>query len=121
MQAMVLTKPGRLELRTLDAPVAGDGEIVIDVSACGVCRTDLQIFKGDIPLRKTPLIPGHQIVGRVAGTGERVGLAWLWGACGHCKYCLGGRENLCALAGALLGSVSQGCASHAQCPVTVVR
>lgn len=98
MQAMVLTQPGKLEMRTVADPIAGAGEIVIEVAACGVCRTDLQIFKGDIPLRKTPLIPGHQIVGRVAGTGERVGLAWLWGACGHCKYCLGGRENLCELA-----------------------
>jgi alcohol dehydrogenase, propanol-preferring len=98
MQAMVFTEPGKLEMRTVAAPTAGAGEIVIDLAACGVCRTDLQIFKGDIPLRKEPLIPGHQIVGRVAGTGERVGLAWLWGACGHCKQCLGGRENLCDLA-----------------------
>ena len=98
MQAMVLAEPGELEVQTLDAPVAGKGEIVIEVAACGVCRTDLQIFKGDIPLRKAPLILGHQIVGRIAGTGERVGLAWLWGACGHCKSCLGGRENLCVLA-----------------------
>jgi alcohol dehydrogenase, propanol-preferring len=98
MQAMVFTEPGKLEMRTVAAPTAGAGEIVIDLAACGVCRTDLQIFKGDIPLRKEPLIPGHQIVGRVAGTGERVGLAWLWGACGHCKRCLGGRENLCDLA-----------------------
>ena len=98
MQAMVLTQPGKLEMRTVASPTAGPGEIVIEVAACGVCRTDLQILKGDIPLRKVPLIPGHQIVGRIAGTGERVGLAWLWGACGHCKYCLGGRENLCQLA-----------------------
>lgn len=97
-QAIVFTEPGKLEMRTVAAPTAGAGEIVIEVAACGVCRTDLQIFKGDIPLRKEPLIPGHQIVGRVAGTGERVGLAWLWGACGHCKQCLGGRENLCDLA-----------------------
>ena len=80
MQAMVLSEPGKLELQTVDAPVAGEGEIVIEVSACGVCRTDLQIFKGDIPLRKAPLIPGHQIVGRIVGSGERVGLAWLWGS-----------------------------------------
>ena len=98
MQAIVLDEPGKLEIRAVAAPTAGAGEIVIEVGACGVCRTDLQIFKGDIPLRKAPLILGHQIVGRIAGTGERVGLAWLWGACGHCKYCLGGRENLCELA-----------------------
>jgi propanol-preferring alcohol dehydrogenase len=98
MQAIVLAEPGRLEMRAVAAPTAGAGEIVIEVAACGVCRTDLQIFKGDITLRKAPLIPGHQIVGRVAGSGERVGLAWLWGACGRCKYCLEGRENLCELA-----------------------
>ena len=98
MQAMVLSEPGKLELQTVDAPVAGEGEIVIDVSACGVCRTDLQIFKGDIPLRKAPLILGHQIVGRIVGSGERVGLAWLWGACGRCKQCLAGLENLCEFA-----------------------
>ena len=98
MQAMVLTEPGKLELQTVEAPVAGEGEIVIEVSACGVCRTDLQIFKGDIPLRKAPLILGHQIVGRVVGSGERVGLAWLWGACGRCKQCLAGLENLCEFA-----------------------
>jgi propanol-preferring alcohol dehydrogenase len=96
MQAMVLTEPGRLELRTVPDPTAGPGQLVIEVAACGVCRTDLQIFGGDIELHKAPLILGHQVVGRVAGTGERVGLAWLWGACGHCKQCLSGLENLCA-------------------------
>ena len=79
-------------------PIAGAGEIVIEVAACGVCRTDLQILKGDIPLRKAPLILGHQIVGRIVGSGERVGLAWLWGACGRCKQCLAGLENLCEFA-----------------------
>jgi propanol-preferring alcohol dehydrogenase len=98
MEAIVLDEPGKLEMRRVAAPTAGAGEIVIEVAACGVCRTDLQIFNGDIPLRKAPLIPGHQIVGRIASTGERVGLAWLWGACGHCKYCLSERENLCELA-----------------------
>ena len=95
MLAMLLTEPGTLELRPVDDPIAGSGEVVIDVSACGVCRTDLQLFSGDIPLRKAPLIPGHQIVGRIADTGERVGLAWLWGACGRCKQCVAARENLC--------------------------
>jgi alcohol dehydrogenase, propanol-preferring len=95
MQGMVITESGKLELRSVEAPVAGAGEIVIEVAACGVCRTDLQIFNGDIPLRKAPLIPGHQIVGRIAGTRQRVGLAWLWGACGRCKHCLAGLENLC--------------------------
>ena len=71
---------------------------MIDIAACGVCRTDLQIVSGDLGMRRSPVILGHQVVGRVAGTGERVGLAWLAGACGRCRYCLGGRENLCELA-----------------------
>src|SRR4051794_38120448 len=96
VDAMLLSEPGRLELRDLPDPVAGEGQLVIDVAACGVCRTDLQIFAGDIPLQKSPLVLGHQVVGRVAATGERVGLAWLWGACGHCRQCVAGRENLCA-------------------------
>ena len=73
MQAMVLTAPGELDLKAVAEPVAGDGQVVLDVSACAVCRTDLQIVRGDLPMRRSPLIPGHQVVGRLA-TGERVGL-----------------------------------------------
>ena len=97
MQAMVLTAPGELDLKAVAAPVAGDGQVVLDVSACAVCRTDLQIVRGDLPMRRSPLIPGHQVVGRLA-TGERVGLAWLGGADGTCKYCEAGLENLCEAA-----------------------
>jgi len=95
---MVLSAPNDLALRDVDDPVAGEGEVVVEVAACGVCRTDLQIVSGDIEMRKRPVIPGHQVVGRVAGTGERVGLAWLAGACGRCVQCRAGRENLCELA-----------------------
>ena len=98
MKAMVLSAPNELALCDIDDPDAGEGEVVIEVAACGVCRTDLQIVSGDIAMRKRPVIPGHQVVGRVAGTGERVGLAWLAGACGRCGQCLAGRENLCELA-----------------------
>ena len=98
VKAMVLTAPNDLALRDVDDPVAGPGEVVVEVSTCGVCRTDLQIVSGDIEMRKRPVIPGHQVVGRIAGTGERVGLAWLAGACGRCRECLAGRENLCELA-----------------------
>jgi propanol-preferring alcohol dehydrogenase len=98
MKAMVLSAPNELALCDIDDPDAGEGEVVIEVAACGVCRTDLQIVSGDIAMRKRPVIPGHQVVGRVAGTGERVGLAWLAGACGRCEQCLAGRENLCELA-----------------------
>ncbi len=80
-------------------------EIVVDIAACGVCRTDLQIVEGDLASRALPVVPGHQVVGRVAAigadvttwaVGDRAGVAWLAGACGTCEYCRGGRENLCA-------------------------
>ena len=98
MRAMQLDGPDSLALRELPAPQAGPGQRAIDVSVCAVCRTDLQIVRGDLPERRRPLIPGHQVVGRDADTGERVGVAWLHSACGHCQYCLSDRENLCAQA-----------------------
>ena len=81
------------------------GEIVIDVAACGVCRTDLQLAEGDLIARHLPVVPGHQVVGRVRTigadvdrwrVGDRVGVAWLGGACGQCAQCRSGTENLCA-------------------------
>jgi alcohol dehydrogenase, propanol-preferring len=96
MRAMVLDAPRSLHLRSVEEPRPAPDEVAIDVSVCGVCRTDLQIVSGDLPARRLPLIPGHQVVGRVAGTGERVGVAWLFGADGSCEYCRSGRENLCA-------------------------
>src|SRR3954447_8155680 len=76
-------------------PEPGGAEILIEVSACGVCRTDLHIVDGELAKPKLPLIPGHQIVGRVAGDGRRVGVPWLGWTCGECAYCTSGRENLC--------------------------
>ena len=98
MRAAVLERPRELAIRSVPDPEPGEGQLLIEVGACGVCRTDLQITSGDLEMRRSPVIIGHQVVGRVAGTGERVGLAWLAGACGRCRYCLGGRENLCELA-----------------------
>lgn len=110
MRAMVLGAPGPigadgpLALRALPDPEPGEGEIVIAVRACGVCRTDLQLCAGDLAMRARPVVPGHQIVGvverlgaGVAGVkvGDRVGVAWLGGACGACRFCADGRENLC--------------------------
>ncbi|MGZ4431796.1 MAG: zinc-binding alcohol dehydrogenase family protein [Gaiellales bacterium] len=95
MRAMLLSQPGRLEPAELADPVPAAGELLIDVSVCGVCRTDLQIVDGDLPMRRRPLVPGHQVVGTVAGTGRRVGVAWLAGADGSCPQCLRGHENLC--------------------------
>ena len=106
MQAMVCDGPNRpLVLRELPRPDPGPGEVLIEVRACGVCRTDLHLVDGELPDPKVPVIPGHEIVGRVAALGEgvtapalgtRVGVPWLGSACGACRYCTSGRENLCA-------------------------
>lgn len=89
----------------VEIPVPAPGEIVIDVAACGVCRTDLQLVEGDLPAKRLPIVPGHQVVGRVRAigdgvdrwaAGDRVGVAWLAGSCGTCSACRSGTENLCA-------------------------
>jgi alcohol dehydrogenase, propanol-preferring len=95
VRAVVLSEPDSLAPADVTDPEPGAGEVLIEVAACGVCRTDLQIVRGDLPMRRSPLIPGHQVVGRIAGSGERVGLAWLGGADGSCRYCRAGLENLC--------------------------
>jgi propanol-preferring alcohol dehydrogenase len=105
MRAMLLDHPHRpLRLARIDAPRTGPGEVRIAVSACGVCRTDLHIVDGDLPEIRSPVIPGHEIVGVVrevgAGVtafapGQRVGVPWLGWTCGTCTYCTSGRENLC--------------------------
>ena len=93
--------PGPLEARELPAPEAGPGEVLLEVSACGVCRTDLHIVDGELTDPKLPLVPGHQIVARVVEGGERfqpgdrVGVPWLGWVDGDCRYCRSGRENLC--------------------------
>jgi propanol-preferring alcohol dehydrogenase len=96
MHAMVLDRPGApLEPRDVPPPKPGDGEVLLRVHACGVCRTDLHIVDGELDRPKLPLILGHQIVGTVEETGERVGVPWLAWTCGECRYCTSGRENLC--------------------------
>ena len=84
-----------LALAEVADPEPGPGEVLIEVAACGVCRTDLHIVDGELPKPKLPLIPGHQIVGRVVGDGRRVGVPWLGWTDGTCRYCTSGRENLC--------------------------
>lgn len=93
-----------LELRRLADPRPGDGQVLIQVSVCGLCRTDLHVVDGDLPGPKLPLIPGHQVAGRVVATGRdvedlaagsRVGVPWLGSSDGTCRYCREGRENLC--------------------------
>ncbi|HEY1274476.1 MAG TPA: zinc-dependent alcohol dehydrogenase family protein [Thermoleophilaceae bacterium] len=99
---MVLEAPGRpLAAAEPADPVPGPGEVLLEVAACGVCRTDLHVLDGELPDPKLPLVPGHQIVARVVAGGERyaegdrVGVPWLGWTCGRCRYCLSGRENLC--------------------------
>jgi propanol-preferring alcohol dehydrogenase len=96
MKALVLERPGApLAAAELDRPEPASGQVRILVEACGVCRTDVHIRDGELVEPKLPLVLGHQIVGRVAETGERVGVPWLAWACGECRYCTRGRENLC--------------------------
>jgi alcohol dehydrogenase, propanol-preferring len=105
MEAMILEHPGRpLQWRKMPEPNPGRGEVLIQVSACAVCRTDLHIIDGELTQPKLPLVPGHEVVGRVVQTGQdaarfrpgdRVGVPWLAWTCGQCEYCRSGKENLC--------------------------
>jgi alcohol dehydrogenase, propanol-preferring len=93
---MVLEAPGRpLVERELPRPEPARGQVLVAVRTCGVCRTDLHVADGDLRDPKLPLVLGHQIVGRVEGTGERIGIPWLGWTDGDCRYCTTGRENLC--------------------------
>jgi alcohol dehydrogenase, propanol-preferring len=96
MRAVVFEAPGR-PLRAVERPEPepGPGQLLIDVHACGVCRTDVHIADGEVDVPSAPVIPGHQVVGTVAGTDRRVGVPWLGWTCGECAYCRSGRENLC--------------------------
>jgi len=105
MRAMVLDRPlTPLVPRDRPVPQPGAGEILVAVEACGVCRTDLHVVDGELPHPKLPIVPGHEIVGRVAALGSgvtafapgnRVGVPWLGATCGVCPFCRSGRENLC--------------------------
>jgi propanol-preferring alcohol dehydrogenase len=105
MNAMVLNRiQTPLEWTTLKDPQPGPGQIRVKVSACGVCRTDLHVVDGELPHPQVPIIPGHEIVGRIdlmgpevkgLKVGERVGIPWLARTCGVCPYCRNGHENLC--------------------------
>jgi propanol-preferring alcohol dehydrogenase len=109
MKACLLHSPARVETNPLDFtdvpdPLPERDQVLVRVGACGVCRTDLHVVEGELPPRKLPVIPGHQVVGRIeklgpeAGrfrVGDRVGIPWLHRTCGVCEYCRAGRENLC--------------------------
>jgi len=105
MRALVLSRPGLpLEVREVPLPLPGPGEVRLRVSACGVCRTDLHVVDGELEFPGHPVIPGHEVVGRVDAIGpgvdrfrpgDRVGVPWLGFTCGVCRFCTSGRENLC--------------------------
>jgi alcohol dehydrogenase, propanol-preferring len=96
MRAMVFEAPGR-PLRPVErpVPVPGPGQLLLEVLACGVCRTDLHLLDGEVDVPEPPRILGHQIVGTTVPGGRRVGVPWLGWTCGECEYCRSGRENLC--------------------------
>src|SRR2546422_10833453 len=105
MRAMLLEGPRRpLREAVVQTPKPGPGELLIQVRACGVCRTDLHVADGELPNPKLPLVLGHEVVGTVAdvgargdrfAAGARVGVPWLGWTCGECRFCRSGRENLC--------------------------
>src|SRR5574341_952091 len=105
MKAMLLRELGPLNQKQsplsyedVPDPVTGEAETLIRVTACGVCHTELDEIEGRTPPPRLPVIPGHQVVGVIEegeNAGTRVGVAWIYSACGHCKYCLAGNENLC--------------------------
>lgn len=132
MNAWVLTKPSPvderpLELADVPLPIPRDDELLVKVSACGICRTDLHVVEGELPVRLSRVIPGHQIAGSIAAIGsevedfavnDRVGIAWLNRTCGKCKYCVAGRENLCEQALFTGWSVNGGYADYAVAPAS---
>jgi len=105
MRVMIFEKPGKdLSLREMDLPEPGAEQVLLRVHACAVCRTDLHIIDGELSDPKTPLVPGHEIVGTVAAVGaavtrfkigDRLGVPWLGWTCGECSFCREGQENLC--------------------------
>jgi propanol-preferring alcohol dehydrogenase len=132
MKAWLLHKPGPVAERPLTiteviTPAPGDDELLVRVQACGICRTDLHVIEGELPERRSPLIPGHQIVGRVTArgarvrdfaVGDRVGVAWLNHTCGACEFCCSKRENLCEQPQFTGWTVDGGYAEYALAPAS---
>ncbi|MHA1529644.1 MAG: zinc-dependent alcohol dehydrogenase family protein [Alphaproteobacteria bacterium] len=131
MRAMVLRRQGKpLQPEERDLPPPGPGQVAIAITACGVCRTDLHVIDGDLTGARLPLVPGHEIVGRISAlgsgvdqgatgfaVGDRVGAPWLGHTCGQCPYCRSGAENLCDAPGftgyTLDGGYAEGCVADA--------
>src|SRR5216117_3718892 len=130
MKACMLRSPAAIETNPLECnevpmPQPKSGEVLVRVRACGVCRTDLHVIEGELPPRKSPVIPGHQVVGRIEQVGERVtrfrggervGIPWLHQTCGECEYCRAGKENLCERATFTGYVVDGGYAEYAVAP-----
>lgn len=130
MKAMLLTNPAPIErqplaLSAVPCPQPGPNEVLVRVDVCGVCRTDLHQVEGDLAMRKSPVVPGHQVVGAVAAVGcgatrfaegDRVGIAWLHETCGKCPFCESDRENLCDAAKFTGWTVNGGYAEYATVP-----
>jgi propanol-preferring alcohol dehydrogenase len=130
MKAWLLDKPAPvtaspLRIADVTTPVPSNDEVLIRVRACGICRTDLHVVEGELPVHRSPLIPGHQIVGTVTSVGsnvegfsngDRVGVAWLNRTCGTCEFCRTGRENLCDLASFTGWTTDGGYAEYAVAP-----
>ena len=130
MKAWTLNKPAPvseylLHLSERAVPTPSEDELLLRIAACGICRTDLHVVEGDLPVRRSSVIPGHQIVGSVAALGssfegfalgDRVGVAWLNRTCGKCEFCVAGRENLCDEAMFTGWTVDGGYAEYAVAP-----
>ncbi|MGH9449391.1 MAG: zinc-dependent alcohol dehydrogenase family protein [Terriglobia bacterium] len=134
MRACILNVPAAVETNPLifgeaPNPQPGGDQVLVRVSACGVCRTDLHVVEGELPQRKSPIIPGHQVVGVIERAGDRVsrfragarvGIPWLHHTCGVCEYCCAGRENLCDNATFTGYTVDGGYAQYALAPENFV-
>ena len=129
LRAIAPIETNPLELTEVPVPQPADDQVLIKVSACGVCRTDLHVIEGELSERHLPIIPGHQIVGRVELLGanvtrlksnDRVGIPWLHQTCGQCDYCRGGKENLCERATFTGYTVNGGYAEYAVAPADFV-
>jgi alcohol dehydrogenase, propanol-preferring len=132
MKAWILRKPDSVDTRPLEltdvpTPTPREDELLVRVAACGICRTDLHVIEGELPVRRSPVVPGHQIVGHVTAlgskvegfaVGDRVGVAWLHRTCGRCEYCLSGRENLCEQASFTGWTVDGGYAEYTVAPAS---
>lgn len=132
MKAWVLNNPAAVESRPLalsecPIPQPADDEVLVKVHACGICRTDLHVVEGELPVRKSRVIPGHQVVGTISAVGsqvdefrpgDRVGIAWLNRTCGVCEFCRAGKENLCDRAMFTGWTVDGGYAEYAVAPAS---